>query len=136
MSRTRVPSARPGHGKMPALVARFTSSFILPHELYRPAGDFQPRESGTLTYATWTHTAGSVIHPKNTMIDIDLRTVILMSSVMPGLMSVVLYSLRRSFPPSIRGLSCWAAGSLILSVAAVLLAMRGAIPGWLSVVVA
>lgn len=121
---------------MPALAARFPSSFILPHDLYGPAGDFPPRESGTLTYATWTHTAGSMTHPKNTMIDIDLRTVILMSSVMPGLMSVVLYSLRRSFPPSIRGLGCWAAGSLVISVAAVLLALRGAIPDWLSIVVA
>jgi diguanylate cyclase (GGDEF)-like protein len=70
------------------------------------------------------------------MIDIDLRTVVLMSSVMPGLMSVVLYSLRRSFPSSIRGLGCWAAGALVISVAAVLLALRDTIPDWLSIVVA
>ena len=55
---------------------------------------------------------------------------------MPGLMSVVLYSLRRSFPSNIRGLGYWAAGSLVVSVAAVLLALRGAIPGGLSIVVA
>ena len=70
------------------------------------------------------------------MIAIDLRTVVLMSSVMPGLMSVVLYSLRRSFPSNIRGLGYWATGSLVISLAAVLLALRGAIPDGLSIIFA
>jgi diguanylate cyclase (GGDEF)-like protein len=68
------------------------------------------------------------------MIAIDLRTVILMSSVMPGLMSIVLFSLKKSFPSNIRGVGHWAAGSFVISVAAILLALRGAIPDWLSIV--
>ena len=59
-----------------------------------------------------------------------------MSSVMPGLMSVVLYSLRRSFPSNIRGLGYWATGSLVISVAAVLLALRSTIPDGLSIIFA
>jgi len=70
------------------------------------------------------------------MIVIDLRTVILMSSVMPGLMSIVLFTLKRSFPSDIRGVGHWAAGSLIVSLAALLLAFRGAVPFWLSAVAA
>lgn len=68
------------------------------------------------------------------MIAIDLRAVILMSSVMPGLMSIVLFSLKHSFPSNIRGVGHWAAGSFVISVAAILLALRGAIPDWLSIV--
>lgn len=70
------------------------------------------------------------------MIPIDLRTVILMLSVMPGLMSIVLFSLSRSFPSSIRGLGYWAAAALAISVTAILLALRGVIPDWLSVALA
>lgn len=49
---------------------------------------------------------------------------------------MVLYSLRRSFPSNIRGLGYWAAGSLVLSVAAVLLALRGTVSDGLSIVFA
>jgi diguanylate cyclase (GGDEF)-like protein len=82
------------------------------------------------------HPAGPRFTQKKTMIAIDLRTVVLMSSVMPGLMSVVLFLLRRSFPSSIRGLGYWAAGGLVVCIAAVLLAWRGAIPDGLSIVLA
>jgi diguanylate cyclase (GGDEF)-like protein len=63
----------------------------------------------------------------------DLRTVVLMSSVMPGLMALVMFSLGRSFPTNIRGVGNWACGALIVSVAAILLALRGSIPDGLSV---
>jgi diguanylate cyclase (GGDEF)-like protein len=63
----------------------------------------------------------------------DLRTVVLMSSVMPGLMALVMGSLGRSFPTNIRGVRNWACGALIVSIAAILLALRGSIPDWLSV---
>ncbi|HXZ10051.1 MAG TPA: diguanylate cyclase [Paraburkholderia sp.] len=59
-----------------------------------------------------------------------------MSSVMPGLMSIVLFTLNRSFPSDIRGVGHWASGSLIVSLAALLLAFRGAVPFWLSAVAA
>lgn len=64
----------------------------------------------------------------------DLRTVVLMSSVMPGLMALVMGSLGRSFPTHIRGVRHWACGALIVSVAAILLSLRGSIPDGLSVV--
>jgi diguanylate cyclase (GGDEF)-like protein len=63
----------------------------------------------------------------------DLRTVLLMSSVMPGLMALVMFSLGRSFPTNIRGVGNWACGALIVSVAAILLAVRGGVPDWLSI---
>jgi diguanylate cyclase (GGDEF)-like protein len=64
---------------------------------------------------------------------IDLRAVLLMSSVMPGLMALVMFSMGRSFPTNIRGVGNWAYGALILSVAAILLALRGSVPDWLSI---
>ncbi|AXF03719.1 sensor domain-containing diguanylate cyclase [Paraburkholderia hospita] len=66
----------------------------------------------------------------------DLRTVILMSSVMPGLMALVMFSLGRGFPANIRGVGHWASGALVVSMSAILLALRGGIGDWLSVVVA
>jgi len=66
----------------------------------------------------------------------DLRTVILMSSVMPGLMAIALFSLARSFPQNIRGVRHWAFGALVVSVSAILLALRGSVPDWLSILVA
>lgn len=58
-----------------------------------------------------------------------------MSAVMPGLMSLVMFSLGRGFPANIRGVGHWATGSLLVSFSAVLLALRGGVPDWLSVVV-
>ncbi|TXC79286.1 GGDEF domain-containing protein [Paraburkholderia azotifigens] len=66
----------------------------------------------------------------------DLRTVILMSSVMPGLMALVMFSLTRGFPANIRGVGHWASGALVVSISAMLLALRGGIADWLSIVVA
>lgn len=66
----------------------------------------------------------------------DLHTVILMSSVMPGLMAIALFSLARSFPRSIRGVRHWALGALVVSMSAILLALRGGVSGWLSILVA
>ncbi|MBP0588586.1 GGDEF domain-containing protein [Paraburkholderia sp. LEh10] len=66
----------------------------------------------------------------------DLRTVILMSSVMPGLMALVMFSLGRGFPANIRGVGHWASGALVVSASAILLALRGGVPDWLSIVAA
>ncbi|WP_259294866.1 GGDEF domain-containing protein [Paraburkholderia sp. DHOC27] len=57
-----------------------------------------------------------------------------MSAVMPGLMALVMFSLGRSFPTNIRGVGNWASGALIVSAAAILLALRGTIPDWLSII--
>ncbi|MBN3759702.1 GGDEF domain-containing protein [Burkholderia sp. Ac-20365] len=64
----------------------------------------------------------------------DLRTVLLVASVMPGLMALVMFAIGRSFPRNIHGVAQWAQGSLVFSAAAFLMAMRDAIPDWLSVI--
>ncbi len=67
---------------------------------------------------------------------IDLRTVILLAGVMSGLMSLVLYSLKRSYPASIKGLGIWSAALLVLFISGLLFAGRGKLPDHLSVTTA
>ena len=38
---------------------------------------------------------------------IDPRTIVLLTGIMGGLMSIVLYFLRRNYPPSVKGLGDW-----------------------------
>lgn len=64
----------------------------------------------------------------------DLRTIVLMASVMPGLMAIVMFSIGKTFPRTIRGVTQWAQGSLVFSAAALLMALRDALPDWLSVI--
>ncbi|MDO9167093.1 MAG: GGDEF domain-containing protein [Rhodoferax sp.] len=66
------------------------------------------------------------------MAPIDPRTVILLAAVMSGLMALVLYSLKRNFPASIKGLTEWAGALLVLLVGALLVAGRGRLPDFLS----
>lgn len=51
---------------------------------------------------------------------IDPRTVILLGGIMSGLMSLVLYSLKRSYPSSIKGLGEWSAALLFVFFGTVL----------------
>jgi len=67
---------------------------------------------------------------------IDPRTVILLGSIMSGLMSLVLYSLKRSYPPSIKGLGEWSAALLIVFVGGVLAAGLGKLPDFIAISVA
>jgi diguanylate cyclase (GGDEF)-like protein len=55
---------------------------------------------------------------------------------MPGLMSRVMFSRGRGLPTNIRGGGHWAAGALIVSASAIMLALRGGIADWLSFLVA
>jgi diguanylate cyclase (GGDEF)-like protein len=55
---------------------------------------------------------------------------------MAALKSVVLFSLRQSYPKSIKGLGDWAAALLIILLATLLLAGREALPEFISIVVA
>jgi len=66
------------------------------------------------------------------MLDLDPRTIVLLTGVMGILMSVVLFFLRRNFPPSIKGLGEWAAAPAVIFVATLLLGSRGAIPDFFS----
>lgn len=67
------------------------------------------------------------------MSDIDPRTVLLLTGIMGGLMSLVLYALKRNYPASIKGLGDWSAALLILFVGGVLVAGRGRLPNFVSV---
>lgn len=69
------------------------------------------------------------------MLGLDVRSVILIAGIMSLLMAVVLFFLRRSYPPSIKGLREWAAAPVILFLATLLFGARGAIPNFLSIVV-
>jgi len=68
------------------------------------------------------------------MIELDLRTIILMTGILGLLLSMVLLFLRLSYPPSIKGLTLWAAGPALSFAATVLLGWRGVIPDWVSIV--
>lgn len=69
------------------------------------------------------------------MLNLDPRSIILLAGIMSMLMSVVLYFLRRNYPPSIGGLAEWAAAPALIFVSTLLLGARGMIPDFLSVVV-
>lgn len=70
------------------------------------------------------------------MFGIDARSVVLITGLMGLLMAVVLYFLRRNYPPSIQGLGEWAAAPAVLFVATLLFGARGAIPNVFSIVLA
>lgn len=59
------------------------------------------------------------------MIQIDPRTVILLGGVQSGLMSLVLYALRRSYPASIKGIGEWSASLLLVFAGTVLATGHG-----------
>jgi diguanylate cyclase (GGDEF)-like protein len=67
---------------------------------------------------------------------LDLRAVILLAGAMGALMSVVLYFLRRNYPPSVKGLGCWAAGPALIFVSTLLFGARGLLPDLITVIVA
>lgn len=69
------------------------------------------------------------------MNQVDPRTVILLSGVMGGLMSLVLFFLQRNFPNTIKGLREWAWALFVLFCAGVLASLRDLAPVWISNVI-
>lgn len=67
---------------------------------------------------------------------LDLRTVIVVTSVMGMLMSLVLFFLRSSYPRSIRGMRYWAIGPMAASASSVLFTLHPLIPLKLGLVLA
>jgi diguanylate cyclase (GGDEF)-like protein len=67
------------------------------------------------------------------MISIDPRTAILIGGVMSGLMSLVLYSIKRSYPASIRGLQEWSLSLALVFVGGMLAIGRDVLPDVLSI---
>lgn len=64
---------------------------------------------------------------------IDPRTAMLLAGVMSGLMSLVLYALKRNYPASIKGLGEWSAALLVLFVGGLLVSARGALPDFITI---
>lgn len=63
----------------------------------------------------------------------DTRTVFLLCGIMGGMMSLILFSLKRSYPPSIKGLGDWAGGLFLMFLAGATTAGRGIFPDFLAV---
>ena len=69
------------------------------------------------------------------MISIDPRTVILLAGVMSGFMAVILFSLKRNYPPTIKGLGEWAVALVMVTVGAVLGFGVGQWPNFVSITI-
>jgi diguanylate cyclase (GGDEF)-like protein len=67
---------------------------------------------------------------------LDLRTIVLLTGATGCLLSLVLFFLRRHYPPSIQGFQAWAAAPLVLFVSTLLFGLRDAMPPVMSSVVA
>ena len=64
---------------------------------------------------------------------IDPRTIVLLTGIMGGLMSVVLYFLRRNYPPSVKGLGEWSMATALLFFGGLAAAARGKAPDLVSI---
>src|SRR3954470_10551713 len=67
---------------------------------------------------------------------LDPRSVIVLAGIMGLMMALVVFFMRRSYPPSIRGLGDWALAPLVAFVSTMLFAGRDFIPGFITIVVA
>lgn len=67
------------------------------------------------------------------MIHIDARTVLLLAGVMSGFMAVILYALKRSYPPAIQGLGEWVAALILVAVGSLLAFGVGYFPAVVSI---
>jgi len=70
------------------------------------------------------------------MTTLDLRSVVLITSIMLAIMGIVMFSTYRDLPANIRGMGHWALGSLFLSATGALVVLRDVLPEWWSVMVA
>ena len=70
------------------------------------------------------------------MTQLDPRSLIAMAGLMAALMAVVLYFMRRYYPPSIQGIGYWAGAPLMWLLATVMFSGRGVFPDLFSMVVA
>jgi diguanylate cyclase (GGDEF)-like protein len=64
---------------------------------------------------------------------IDPKTVTLLTGVMSGLMAIVLYALKRNYPPSVQGLGRWSLTLTVLFFGGVLVSARGVLPDLFSI---
>jgi diguanylate cyclase (GGDEF)-like protein len=66
---------------------------------------------------------------------VDVRSVVLLASLMASLMSLVLFFQWRNYPSSIRGLGHWTAAPMMLSCTTLLGALRGSLPDLLTIAI-
>jgi len=69
------------------------------------------------------------------MPNFDLRTIVLMFTLVCLLMSVILYSASRNYPSYIGGLREWAMGSLAISIGSFLVGLRDIAPDLISIII-
>lgn len=67
------------------------------------------------------------------MLNLDLRTIILMSGILAVLLAVVMWLVRLSHAKTLKGLGYWAVAPMLVSVAMFLLGARGQIPDAISI---
>jgi diguanylate cyclase (GGDEF)-like protein len=67
---------------------------------------------------------------------LDPRSVIMLAGIMGLMMALVVFFMRRSYPPSIGGLGEWALAPLVAFASTMLFAGRGLLPDFVTVVVA
>ena len=63
----------------------------------------------------------------------DTRTVFLLCGIMGGMMSLILFSLKKSYPPTIKGLGDWSGGLFLMFLAGCATAGRGVFPDFLAI---
>ena len=68
----------------------------------------------------------------NKLIAMDPKTIMIISGALGAVMSIVLYLLKRSYPPSIRGVELWAASLAMSFLAGALFSTIGKLPAPLS----
>ena len=89
--------------------------------------------SGGEGYTEKNHSRAAPTRP---MTQLDPRSLIAMAGLMAALMAVVLYFMRRYYPPSIQGIGYWASAPLMWLVATVMFSGRGVFPDLFSMAVA
>lgn len=68
------------------------------------------------------------------MLNLDLRTIILMSGILAVLLAVVMLFVRLGYPRTLKGLGYWAVAPLLVAVATFLFGARGQIPDPISII--
>jgi diguanylate cyclase (GGDEF)-like protein len=68
-------------------------------------------------------------------VNLDSRTIMFITACMGPLMALVLLAMRSNYPTTVRGLGWWAQGAIWSFVGVLLIASRGAIPAFWSVLV-
>ena len=67
------------------------------------------------------------------MLNLDLRTIVLMSGILALLLAVVMLLVRLSHPKALKGLGFWAAAPVLVAAATFLFGARGQIPDFISI---